>query len=346
MSLKAAFADQAEACRALGSPFMGQLMDLLAADWPADSALALKLGTYEGDIGPRGHSLPLRVASGLHALVLKRLDADLVAAYPPATVSDTVLRKAVLGAIDRHGAFLIDWTASAPQTNEVRRAAVLIAGAAVAVKHFDLPILLSELGASAGLNLLWDQYALDIKGTRFGPSLPALILTPDWSGPLPPANRAQIAARAGVDLNPLDLRRHDHLLRLMSYLWPDQPDRLAKTRTAASLDQAPVLQADAVDWLATRMHQAAPGQLHLIQHTIAWQYFPATAQARGRALITAAGAKATAKRPLAWLGMENDGDPQGLGGAAITLRLWPGDIHLTLGRADFHGRWVNWTYDA
>jgi hypothetical protein len=30
-------------------------------------------------------------------------------------------------------------------------------------------------------------------------------------------------------------------------------------------------------------------------------------------------------------------------GAALTLRLWPGDIRLALGRADFHGRWVQWS---
>jgi hypothetical protein len=26
----------------------------------------------------------------------------------------------------------------------------------------------------------------------------------------------------------------------------------------------------------------------------------------------------------------------------VTLRLWPGDKTLDLGRADFHGRWVDW----
>ena len=40
--------------------------------------------------------------------------------------------------------------------------------------------------------------------------------------------------------------------------------------------------------------------------------------------------------------METDGDKTGAVGAALTLRLWPGDITLGLGRADFHGRWVRW----
>ena len=29
-------------------------------------------------------------------------------------------------------------------------------------------------------------------------------------------------------------------------------------------------------------------------------------------------------------------------GSALTLRLWPGDLTIELGRADFHGRWVRW----
>ncbi len=33
-------------------------------------------------------------------------------------------------------------------------------------------------------------------------------------------------------------------------------------------------------------------------------------------------------------------------GAAITLRIWPGNVTLQLGRADFHGRWVQWTYQS
>jgi hypothetical protein len=55
---------------------------------------------------------------------------------------------------------MLEWTQSPPtQTNEVRRSAALIAGAKVALDHFQRPIVLSELGASAGLNLMWDHYA-------------------------------------------------------------------------------------------------------------------------------------------------------------------------------------------
>lgn len=346
MTLSSAFAAQAETCRRMGSPFMGQLLGILARDWPQETALAAKFDAFDGDIGPAGHSLPLRIAGGLHALVLSNAAPDLAKLYPPHEASDSALRDGVLRALDAHEAFLLDWTDSAPQTNEVRRSAALIAGAHVALSHFDLPIHLSELGASGGLNLMWDHFALEIDNRYFGARMPAVTFNPEWSGPLPPAAEAVVAARAGVDLNPLDPKRGDHLLRLTAYLWPDQPERLTMTRAAAGIATTTAQKGDAIEWLAPRLAAAPQGHLHLIQHTVAWQYFPVDAQARGKALIEAAGAQATPNRPLAWLSMETDGDTTGQVGAALTLRLWPGDITLNLGRADFHGRWVKWVHQG
>lgn len=344
MTLKQAFQDQASHCIALGSPFMGQLMNILARDWPEDSALGRKFAQFQGDVGPLGASVPLRIASGLHALVLKRKALGLLAVYPPHEASEADLSAAVRSALATHEAFLLEWTDLAPQTNEVRRSAALIAGARVAVQHFDLPIHLSELGASGGLNLMWDHFALEIEGNRYGPNMSTILLSPDWTGPLPPTNQPRIEKRQGVDLNPLDPTRPDHLLRLVSYLWPDQPDRLKLTRSAASVMDAKVVQGDAIDWLSRHLPQAPSERLHLIQNTIAWQYFSKEAQTRGQALIEAAGKRATARRPLAWLSMEADGTDNK--GAALTLRMWPGDITLNLGRADFHGRWIDWQYQG
>lgn len=343
MNLRTAFEDQAVSCGRLGSPFMAQLLGLLADCWPQGSALGRQVAQTKGDPGPAGVSIPLRVAGGLHALVLRGEAAALARVYPPAQVSDETLRRAVLTALAQHEPFLCDWVLSPPQTNDVRRSAALMAGAAVVAGRFDLPVVLSELGASGGLNLYWDSYALELPAGRIGAATPVLRLTPDWEGPLPPPTLPRIAMRAGVDLNPLDPGKPADLQRLMAYLWPDQPQRLALTRAAAAVVTARIDRADAIDWLDQRLTQAPEGHVHLIQHSVAWQYFPASAQARGTALIEAAGARATPSRPLAWLAMETDGDRRGARGAALTLRLWPGDIRLDLGRADFHGRWITWT---
>lgn len=342
MSLPEAFRSQSETCARMGSPFTGQLLEILARNWDENTRLGRALAAYEGDIGPAGHSLPLRLAGGLHALVLQGVAADLMAVYPPNQVPDAQLREIVLTTSRIEEDFLIEWCQVPPQTNEVRRSAALIAMGHVAAKHFNRPIVLSELGASGGLNLMWDRFALDAKNVRFGGGKTALILSPNWDGPPPPVAYPQVVDRSGVDLNPLNPRDKDDLWRLTAYLWADQPHRMHLTVAAASVMDATVAQGDAIDWLEQRLVDAPANHMHLIQNTVAWQYFNADAQTRGRTLIEAAGENATLNTPLAWMQMETDDDASGAIGAALTLRLWPGNLTLNLGRADFHGRWVKW----
>ena len=322
---------------------MSRLMMLLAEHWPEDPALARLFAQSQGEFGGSGAVLPLRLASGLHALALNGQDAELVAVYPPNEANDAALLAAVLGALRRHDAFLCRRIEHAPQTNEVRRSAVLIATAHWLDARFRLPMRVSELGASAGLNLMFDKIGLDVDGQRWGPERATIRLSPAWRGELPPHAAPRITERRGVDLNPLIVAEPEDALRLVSYIWPDQPDRIARTRAAMALQDAKVDRGDAIDWLAQRLAAPQPGYLHLIYHTIAWQYFPADRQFRGREMIEAAGSAATDETPLGWLGMEADGRTDG---AALRLSLWPGDIHLELGRADFHGQWVDWTSGA
>jgi hypothetical protein len=337
-TVRQAFRDQARACDALGSPLMARLIAGLAERLaPGDPVSDHVLG-WPGDPSSAADSLPLRLAGGLHALVLSGADPDLAAAYATPGADPT---PAALAAILRHPDHLLDWLKSPPQTNEVRRSAVLIATAHWLTAHYRLPLILSELGASAGLNLLWDHYALTDGQQSLGPPAPALTLTPDWTGPHPPASAPQVIDRRGVDLNPLDPVADR--LRLLAYLWADQPDRIARTR--AALDLAATLhpqidRGDAADWLETRLQTRHPGALHLIFHTVAWQYFPPATQTRALAALDRAGATATTNAPLARLAMEADGQTPG---AALTLTLWPGNQTISLGRADFHGRWLHWT---
>ncbi|MCF2870797.1 DUF2332 family protein [Octadecabacter sp. G9-8] len=335
MPLRMAFGEQSTSCDALGSPFMGQLCRLLGQRLKPGSALTDRLFSWGGELGPRGDSVPLRLCGALHALRLKG-DAGLASAYPPHASSDDDLWAAIQTALTNHSSFIDAFINSPPQTNEVRRASALIAAAHVIAAKMPNPIRVSELGASAGLNLNWDAFALKINDTTFGADDPVLTLTPNWSGALPPRANPRVVSRRGVDLNPVD--PVTDRLRLLAYLWPDQPDRLALTDAALSLPHAPVDRGDAIDWLAPRLAHVAV-QTHMIYTTIAWQYFPADKQAEGIAMIETAGARATPDTPLAFVQMENDG---GTNGAALTLRLWPGDIHMTLGRVDFHGRWVDW----
>jgi hypothetical protein len=338
-AVRDAFRAQARACAGLGSPFMARLMALTADRLAPGAPVADRILGWPGEAGPSGASVPLRLAGALHALVIDGTDPALAAVYPPAEAPDDALWAAIETALRNHEARLLRWLDSPPQTNEVRRSAALLAAAAWIAARHPLPFMLSELGASAGLNLAFDRYALRAGGRTLGAEGSPVTLAPDWRGPVPAPRPIAVTRRAGVDLNPLDPRAPEARLRLLAYLWPDQPQRRRLTEAAIALADTVPERGDAASWLERRLAERHEGQVHMVYHTIAWQYFPAETQARCRAALAAAGARATPEAPLAHVGMEADATP---GSAALTVTLWPGGETRELARVDFHGRAVDW----
>lgn len=335
--LRRAFLEQATACQALGSAFTASLMQILPEVLEDAPRLFAVCESWEGNLGPYGASLPLRIAGGLHALVRSGEEVALAACYPP--IHGGGLREAVSFVLARRDAWLCDWVQSPPQTNETGRSAALIPAAMLLSAQTGLPLRLSELGASAGLNLNFDKYRLLAAGQAFGPDH-GVTLSPRWQGDAPVAAALRVVERRGVDLSPIDARRDG--ARLLAYVWPDQSERMARLAAALQIAQdAPpaVDRGDAAAWLEARLSRPVPGACHMVFHTIAHQYFPDETQARIRIAMEAAGATATHDRPLAWVGMEADGAGEGAG---LTLRLWPGNLSLSLGRAGFHGQWISW----
>lgn len=331
--IAAAFAAQGRACGAMGSPFMAEFMAQILSALP-DGDLRRRILTWPGAIGPEAASVPLRLAAGFHALVLL---GRIPSIFRPEQDWRPGLSQRLRETAAKEATFLNQWLDHAPQTNEVGRSAVLIAVAAAVAGQFGLPLRLSELGASAGLNLSFDRYALQAGAGTIGKTSP-VMLTPEWRSSPALAADFQVADRRGCDLNPVDPAADG--LRLMAYVWPDQPDRLARLRAALGLARAgQVDRADAADWLEGRLSQDWQGQCHLVYHTVAHQYFPEPVQQRIEVAMTRAGAKATTQAPLAWFGMEADGAGEGAG---LALRLWPGDQRIALGRAGFHGQWIDW----
>ena len=133
---------------------------------------------------------------------------------------------AVQTALRDHATHILRWLNYIPQTNEIGRSAVVIATALMLERRFNLPLIVSEPGASAGLNLLFDQFALSSHGFTYQTHKDTRTLTSDWRAPAPPSGGFQIAGRAGVDLSPINPRSSEGFLRLCAYTWPDQTERL------------------------------------------------------------------------------------------------------------------------
>ena len=321
---------------------MHRLMNLAAERLQRTTPVAVRVLDWQGDVSANGASVPLRLAAALHALVLANTCGRLKDLWPPHDPDDNALWQGVEHALHTHSAAIMACLDSPPQTNEIRRSAAIIPALHLIAKHTGLPLCLSELGASAGLNLLCDGFRLDLPQHSYGPRDAGIVLQPDWTGPAPPVSQLRVTDRAGVDLNPIDANVQADTLRLMSYLWPDQRGRLASTRKAVELARSSRLEltaADAINWLGPRLAQPRQNQTHVVFHTIAWQYFPASRQTQGARLLAKAGRRATSSTPLAHLWMEADAI---LGSAALALTLWPGGQTRLLARVDFHGRWVQW----
>ncbi len=339
--VRQSFLRQAQSCDDLGSPFTARLCRLAAARLDMQTALGSHILNWAGDPSSSRDALALRLAGSLHALVLTSGDPSLATAYPPNTADDDTLWTACEEAFRRHEAFILERLKSAPQTNEVRRSAALLPGFLTIAALTGKPLVLSEIGASAGLNLQWDRYRYRLGNSLWGPDS-TVVLEPDWQGDAPPSADLSVLDRAGCDLNPLDPSSAEDRLRLSSYIWADQKDRLERTRNAleiARMNGLTVERADAIDWLRRRLAIPRRAAAHVIYHTIAWQYLPDASKEEGEALIRRAGRDASDEAPLARLQLEADGKPDG---AALTLEIRPSGERREIGRADFHGRWIKW----
>ncbi len=244
---RAAFEQQAEWCRRLGSELTARVLEALMACLDDTTATGRLVCEWPGEAGPMKDVVPLRLTGALHGMVASGQAAGLAAAYPPhdlMPVADlTPLVAECMAECDEQ---ILDFLQFAPQTNEVARAAVLIAGLSVVGSETGLDLAVYEIGASGGLNLNLDRFGYRLGDVSLGDATSGVQLAPKWEG-VGPDTMPVIAARSGCDLNPIDVTDADQALRLQSYVWADQADRLVRVKAAIAIAQANPPKLDAMD---------------------------------------------------------------------------------------------------
>jgi hypothetical protein len=307
---------QARSCASLGSPLYAFLLERVARDVRAGGPCARALAGYEDAPGP--DAVALRLLGGVHALVLTGHAPDLAAHYPSAGGVFAPDRPdacwhAFLAAVTAGMEWVRDWMTRPPQTNEVGRANLLIAGLLRATHAGPLPIRLFELGSSAGLNLRADHFRFVSEGFAWGPADSPVLLEDAWRG-APPAWLTEAAAehpaltvveRRGCDLTPLDPLSPGGALALRAYVWPDQTARAARLEGALRLAAhvpAEVEAVGAADFLAGI--QPEPGTLTVVWHSIMRQYVPAAEWARVEHELDRLAASSTPEAGFAHLSFE------------------------------------------
>lgn len=330
---------QSAVMRAIGSPFVAAVLAAAYRQLAAAPLTGAMLAEWPGD--PAAAAVAMRLNAALHALARRNTPPALGALYR-GTHDD--FDGAVRAALAAHDAFIARWMADTPQTNEVGRAAAILAALMEVVGCAALPVELIELGSSAGLNLNLALYRYDLGGVTAGPAGAAVRIAPEWRGAPAPDRAVAVVASEGVDLHPLDPHDPATCERLMAYVFADQPARAARLAAALSLARAHpprITRADATVWLAQRLAAAQPaGRWRVIFHSMMAQYVGPAERAALERSIAAAGARADAARPLARIAFEWNAAR-----SAVELRLtcWPGGDTRVLAICHPYGAWIDWS---
>ena len=278
---------------------------------------------------PPRRDAALRLLAGLHRLVLEgRAEWDDV---------DILL--------EREASFLRRYVADVEiQTNEVQRAWALLpcflelarlSGAEV----FDFV----ELGASAGLLLLWDRYRYRYAAGSWGQEGATLELVGEERGRVPSELLRvvpRVRRRVGIDRNPLDLGDAGDLLLLKSFVWAGQDDRLARLDAAAEAvrhDPPELVRGDLVDLLPHELARRDEGALMVVLNSAALGYVNDAGRQTVRETLERAGADG----PLAYVTSTRPATGSHLYWG-LAVELWPGSHRRELAYADFHGAWLDW----
>ncbi len=338
---------QAQGCLTFGSAFSAALLEHMATDWSADGPTRALFAPWEG-VGARAllnDAVPLRLLAGLHDLALEGVSTQLTEAYPSTLISGDADKAwgAAMDILTEHQDRLVHFMRHEPQTNEVCRSACLLGGFLHVAAETKLPMRTFELGASAGLNQLWDRFGYRLgEGRCWGDANSPVRIEADWRGTAPPLNaQIEVISRAACDRKPVDLNDSEARQRLRAYVWADQANRLARLDAAIALALevgAKVQTADAVDF--TRSIQPQSAAVTVIYHSVFWQYVPQQGQIDLAAAILALGESATRANPVAWVRMEPPAEnPANM---QLLVTLWPGGEDRLLGYVHPHGTWANW----
>lgn len=293
---------------------------------------------------PVHDAIPLRLAGAVHRVVLRGDDQRLARHYPSVGGRPGEdFPSDFIAYMREHLDEIESGLASQVQTNEVGRSVVPLT-----VSHWLTSLGIAsfdhlEIGASAGLNLNFDRYYAGVRTLRMGDPSSSLRFDGSWFEGMPdvPRSAASAIRRRGVDLHPIDVTRAEQELRLLSFVWPDQTDRLERLRAAIALARAnpPVVDAGSADeWLEAQLSRPRERPV-VVFHSIVWQYLGASVQRRMRAALELAGSAAGPGTELVWVRMEPAGPV-----ADVRASVWDGTSrqeHL-LAEIGYHGQGMRW----
>ena len=334
---------QAQHAENAGAAATGRVVRSVLAIAETDTATGRRIANWQGLV--LGDAMPLRIAGGIHNLLLTGDEPRLADVYAGRMTDQAQVDAMILELVERHDARLLPWLDGPPQTNEAGRSASFAAALlwlADGRVHPNFEFL--EIGASAGINTMMPRYEYDLGGVTVGPQGSPMRIVPEWRGEPPPRSDVRFVAARGSDIAPVDLTDSVEALRLKSYVWPEATGRMARIDAAIALanDSPPSLERmDAGDWVEKELAKPQDtGVTRVLAHSIMWQYLPDETQERIEAAMLEAGLAATDDRPFAHISLETNRETFA---HELRVRYWPsGSEAVHLANAHPHGAWIEW----
>ncbi|WP_240372556.1 DUF2332 domain-containing protein [Brevibacterium zhoupengii] len=195
--------------------------------------------------------------------------------------------------------------ARSTQTNEAGRCAVLLP----ALARIEGPISLIEVGASAGLCLYPDRYSYTYRTEtepvtlhpEDGPSTVELVC--EMTNSRPPDRIPEVAWRAGIDLNPIDIADSDQQKWLRSLIWPEHKIRRARLSAASALvaaDPPRLVPGDLLETVEDLLAEAPAGTQKVVFHSAVLAYVEPAERESFAALMQS-------RDDVVWISNEGDG---------------------------------------
>ncbi|MDE0661120.1 MAG: DUF2332 domain-containing protein [Gammaproteobacteria bacterium] len=223
------------------------------------------------------------------------------------------------------------------QTNEVGRCSHLMPAFCVIARETGRNLALIDIGAGAGLNLLWNRFDYRYSnGAAFGSGRSPVRIACESRGEMPPlpSSFPDVSFAVGVDLNPIDLVDDEQYRWLEALIWPEHADRAALLASAREvwLKQPPRVEAgDALEWLPDLVAEAPADAALCVFHCHALNQFSVQARESFAGLLRAA----AQSRPLFHVSSEGE--------TLVVTRLEGGrSTQLLSVLRNAHGRWIQW----
>ena len=229
------------------------------------------------------------------------------------------------------------------QTHVVQRCWALLPLFLTIARVAGKPLDLIELGASGGLNLLWDRYFYRYQAGTWGDMASGVSLAGDERAHVPPDlldTKVDIHRRRGIDLNPIDVTSAEGMRLLRAFRKDEGYVALLESAAKVLRREPPeLIKGNYLDILPDLLRQRDGDSLTVVFQTHSTVYLSVDERRELRVMIDSAARDG----PLGWISTPtNEEHGERRGDYPLELAVWPEMGRRIVARTGLLATWLDW----